>query len=470
MTRIAVIGGGVGGLATALFSARRGHRVTLFEQVDRRVGSDLDRDFFGWNRPAVPQAVQPHVFLSPVRSVLLDEAPDVYAAVLGMGATTQHELDWFVERPPLRPGDEDLVAVRARRIVLEKALADAVQREPGVESRYGDPVVGLVTEARSAIPRVLGVGSASGTHAAELVVDAGGRRSRLPRWLDDAGCRQVREERHRTGIAYFCRWYRLRPGSSPPKRTRTVSAAGFALALVFPSDSDVFGIAVVVSTSDPTRGALRNPGVFDAVARAFPAAAVWLGLDPEPVSGVHTMAGLDNRWWGLADRAGPVVAGVVGVGDCVIHTNPTLSQGVSLALRTAQWTAVHARIKAARDPASLTAEHHYWTVTELKPWFDAQVETDRRKDEGLAAATVPADPRARPGDEAALMACSLDDPVVMRARAQVRHLIAPAEQAYGTDEVRAHLWRWRENHPGFVAPHEGPGRDVWESLTTARDN
>lgn len=125
-----MVGGGIGGLAAALFLARRGHAVTVLERDARRPGHDLDEDFFGRRRPGVPQAIQPHGLLAPVRTVLRAETPDVYEAMLSMGALERHEFEWFAEPPPARPGDEDLVTVQTRRIVLEAALHDAVHREP----------------------------------------------------------------------------------------------------------------------------------------------------------------------------------------------------------------------------------------------------------------------------------------------------------------------------------------------------
>lgn len=100
MAHLLVIGGGVGGLATALLAARHGHTAELFERDTRAPGTALDRDFFGWRRPTVPQAVQPHVLLGAARAVLRDELPDVYTEMLALGARERHELDWFDVRPP----------------------------------------------------------------------------------------------------------------------------------------------------------------------------------------------------------------------------------------------------------------------------------------------------------------------------------------------------------------------------------
>ncbi|WP_326769727.1 FAD-dependent oxidoreductase [Streptomyces sp. NBC_01591] len=466
MTRVAIVGGGIGGLAAALFLGRRGHPVTLFERDAHRPGQDLDGDFFDWHRPGVPQAVQPHGLLAPVRTVLRAEAPDVYREMLCMGARERNEFEWFDERPPARPGDEDLVTVQTRRIVLEAALHDAVHREPSVDVRLGEPADGLLLDRSSAIPRVTGVRSASKTHDADLVLDAGGRRSPVPRWLSEAGCRDAIVENHRVGIAYFCRWYRLRPdGPRDPGRVKAGSLSAFAVGGVFPSDNGIFAASLTVSTADPTRAALRDPEVFERVARTFPAIAAWLELAPEPVSGVLVMGGLHNRWTALADADGSVVTGLVGVGDSVAYTNPTMGQGVAMALWAAQWVAHHAG--AASDPASFTGEYHRWTARTLRPWFDLQVAADRANAAQLSGpARVSAEPpTAAVRRSAALAACAFDDPLVMRARAKVRHLLLTADQAYSTEEVRARLAHWLDEHPDFVPRFDGPGRAEWESAT-----
>ncbi|SOE16224.1 2-polyprenyl-6-methoxyphenol hydroxylase [Streptomyces sp. 2323.1] len=454
MARVAVIGGGISGLGTALMLGRRGHRVTLFEQDARQAGEDLERDFFHWDRPRVPQAIQPHSLLAPVRTVLRAEAPDVYTDLLARGAREYHEFDWFGEHPPHRPGDEDLVTLRTRRIVLETALTTAVRREPTVEVRRGCQVRALtLREGRPA--RVTGVQVGAAAHQADLVVDASGRRSPVPAWLIAAGCRPPVVDNHRTGIAYLCRWYRLRAdGPRDPGRVKTGSAAPFALAVVFPSDNDTFAVSLVLSTTDPTRGALTDPAVFEAVACHFPATAAWLDLAPEPHSTVLAMAGLDNRWTALADDAGPVVTGLVNAGDSLIHTNPTFGHGAALGLRAAQHLATHTD-QIAADPMS----YHTWAAQVLRPWFDAQVKADHADEQRLAEGSPPADRRA-----AALAACAFDDPVVMRVRAQVRHLLRLADDAYGTDEVDRHVTAWLAAHPEFTPKHDGPTRDQWDAL------
>ncbi|MFJ8014907.1 FAD-dependent oxidoreductase [Streptomyces sp. NPDC096339] len=454
MARVAIIGAGISGLGTALMLGRRGHTVTLHEQDVRQAGEDLDQDFFDWKRPRVPQAVQPHSFLAPVRTVLRAEAPDVYDDLLARGAREYHDFDWFGEHPPHRAGDEDLITLRTRRIVLEAALTAALRQEPTVDVRCGSRVRGLAFgDGRP--PRVTGVRVGTQTHPADLVVDAAGRRSPVPDWLTEAGCRPPVVESHRAGIAYLCRWYRLRAdGPRDPGRVKTGSDAPYALAGVFPSDNDTFALHLVLSTGDPTRGALTDPSVFEAAARLFPATAAWLDLDPEPTSAVLAMAGLDNRWTSLSDDDGPVVTGLVNAGDSLVHTNPTLGHGVALGLHAAQHLATHVD-EIAADPAA----YHSWTAKALRPWFDAQVTADGAAAQRLAESTPSSDRRA-----AARAVCAFEDPVVMRARAQVRHLLRPAADAYGTDEVDGRVTDWLAARPEFSPSHDGPTRDQWDAL------
>ncbi|QES47338.1 FAD-dependent oxidoreductase [Streptomyces venezuelae] len=458
MAHVLVIGGGVGGLATALIAARHGHTAELFERDTRAPGRALDRDFFGWRRSAVPQATQPHVLLGAARTVLRTELPDVYEDMLRLGARERHELDWFDERPAARPGDEDLVMLQARRIVLESALSTALRAEPGVIIRYGAPVTGLLTVAGC---RATGVRTADGDHPGDLVVDSGGRRGGTERWLAAAGCRPAVVERHRTGLAYFCRWYRLPAGREDgPRRPWAVTGGTFAGCAVFPADNRVFAVTLIVHTADPTRSALRAPAVFEAAARTFPPGAAWLGLGAEPLSEVHASASLDNRWSALVDEHGPVVSGFVPVGDAVTHTNPTLGQGMSLAL----WAAQRVGRTAHQDPGSVefAAEYHAWAVRTLKPWFDFQVVADAAIGERFAT-QVSRTGTAR--EVAALFDCALDDPEVMRARARVRHLAEPPERAYADPEIRARVARWLAARPDYRPNAAGPDRAEWEKLT-----
>lgn len=464
MAKVAIIGGGIGGIATAVFLARRGHETTVFEAETRWPSGDLDEDFFHWRRPRTPQAVQPHAFMAPVRNILRAEAPDVYAAMLRLGAREYHEFDWFGTHPPTRPGDEDLVTTRTRRIILETALYEAAASEPLIDLRAGTLAEGLEFDDTRNMKRVTGVRAGGETHHADLVLDIAGRRSPVGGWLAQAGCRPPVVDNHTIGIAYFSRWYRLNADATRAlDGVSDVSVTPFAIGLVFPGDNNVFGVTLAISVNDPTRTALRDPAVFDALAGLFPGPGAWLALDAKGIDEVQIMAGLDNRWTALVDEHGPVVTGLLGVGDSITHTNPTLGQGVSLALLAAQRVA--STVEAMDDGEKFALEYHDWALRTLKPWFDHQVTVDRG-DEAFLSGTA----KLGQLDEAtraqfALNPCALEDPVVMRAKAQVRHLVLSPREAFGTDEVRAHVAKWLERHPEFPSLPPGPSRADWLAVT-----
>lgn len=465
MANLAIIGGNIGSLATAVFLARRGHEVTVFEAETRWPSGNLDEDFFNWHRPRTPQAVQPHAFMAPLRNILRAEAPDVYAAMLRLGAREYHEFDWFGTRPPTRPGDEDLVTTRARRIIVETALYEAASNEHLIDLRFGAAVEGLEFDFSSSVPRVTGVRADGEIHRADLVLDIAGRRSPVGGWLTQAGCRPPVVENHNIGIAYFSRWYRLSAEAANHALDKVceVSVSPFAIGLVFPGDNRIFGVTLAISVNDPTRTALRDPAVFDSLAGLFPGPGAWLALDAKGADTVHIMAGLDNRWTALVDREGPVVTGLLGVGDTITHTNPTLGQGVALALLAAQRVA--STVSSMRDGERFALEYHDWAMKTLKPWFDHQVRVDRG-DEAFLSGTggMPHFDDATRA-QFALNPCALEDPVVMRAKAQVRHLVLSPEEAFGTDEVRTHVAQWLQKHPEFPSMPPGPSRADWLAIT-----
>ena len=82
---IAVLGGGLCGLAAGLMLARDGHDVTVLERDEAPVPGNPEAAW-AWRRPGVAQFNQAH-YLQPLgRAVLEAELPDVLAAFVADGA------------------------------------------------------------------------------------------------------------------------------------------------------------------------------------------------------------------------------------------------------------------------------------------------------------------------------------------------------------------------------------------------
>src|SRR5689334_1453159 len=76
--RVAVVGAGVTGCATALALGRQGHDVVLLDRDPGPTASDPDEVFATWSAGGVAQVRHPHNFLGLGRAVLRDVFPDVY--------------------------------------------------------------------------------------------------------------------------------------------------------------------------------------------------------------------------------------------------------------------------------------------------------------------------------------------------------------------------------------------------------
>ena len=196
-------------------------------------------------------------------------------------------------------------------------------REPGVSFLSHEAAVGLRLTGGGA-PIVTGAELLSGQFLrAVLVVDASGRRSALPDWFARAGLRSPIDEQQDCGFFYLTRFYRVRPGCETPTSAISASVAlDFATVLALGADNDMFSVTVTLSVNDPCRAALRRADRFEAFVNAVLHSARWVRVG-EPMSEISMMSRIENRRRRLADSNGPIVGGVVVMGDAALHTNPT---------------------------------------------------------------------------------------------------------------------------------------------------
>jgi flavin-dependent dehydrogenase len=468
--QIVVVGAGVAGLGTSLMLGKAGHSVTLLER-DPAPPADPEEAWSSWERKGVPQARLAHVFLGRMRNLVRDEHPELYADLLAAGA---YEIVNYDLMPPAitdrerRPIDDDIVMLGVRRIVLEHHLRRAAIAA-GVDVHSSSPVASLVAgeSVRDGIPHVSGVQLEDGTTiAADLVVDCGGRRSPLPRWLEELGAPPAPEQVVEDGLMYFGRYYRLNEGQSFPTHGAPLTDIGYLFALTFEADDGWFAIALAVHNEDKAMRALRDNDAFERAMQALPATAVWRtpGLST-PMSDVSSMSGIDDRWRDLVVDGSPLVTGLVAVGDSIVATNPAFGRGSSLAWICGRGL-VDVLAEHGDDPVALATAQHEQTAALSRVWFDQQAAMDSTRLEGMRQilAGEPA-PEADPTDPMATIPIGLalasgTDPDVFRAMGKIAHILEDPMLILGDPVVftkAIEAYEARGDAPGLG--DAGPSRD-----------
>jgi 2-polyprenyl-6-methoxyphenol hydroxylase-like FAD-dependent oxidoreductase len=445
VARVVVVGGGIGGLATALFLAPRGHDVTILDRDPADLPPDTRTAWSHWSRRGVPQFRHIHLFNARGRNLLRDEAPAVLAALHAEGAGEIHLGG---------PDDDELVRLTCRRTTYELVLRRAVLDDARVRFVGGATVVGVRAHGR----RVTGVRTEDGVERpADVVVDASGRRSQVAAWLAAAGLPPPEREEDPEGSVAYTRWYRLR---SEPTAELVRADLGYAAGVVAPADDGTFCVTFGCLADDPVMRGLRDPTAFDAAVAATPTLAAWTGPDRATAeTGVLTMADRNNR----LVRLDPQVNGIVLLGDSAVCTNPGYGRGVGLAL-------VHARALAdvlADDPEAVPHAFADVTHTELEPWYHTAVAGDRvRRAIGrrLVAGARWEAVGARGDDPAVRFArgaahAARHDPVVRRAFHRCFQLLDPPSAYWDNADIKSRVeavWREVEASP---PPPDGPDHE-----------
>jgi hypothetical protein len=376
-----------------------------------------------------------HAFRAQVRSLLLAEWPEAYAAWEALGAELAEVQT---------PGGPMVAGNRSRRSTFERALRSAAADVAGLRLRTGH-VAGVLEDG----DRVVGMLVDGEEVPAELVVDATGRSGRLVPHQDAVGgdC----------GQAYVNRCYRLLPGQEPGPLDSPVALIeghqGY-LTLLFQHERGHFSVVFMRPTADDDLRSLRHTAAFDAACAASPRLATW--TDPsrsEPVTDVLVGGALRNVYRRQAGRPG-----LVSVGDVVATTTPTAGRGVAMCAM--QVEALLGLLDSGADPATVAGPFGAWCEAHVRPWVEDHVASDEeavRRWQGLDL-----DPEG-PLTPRSIVDAAQADPRIMAAAGPYLALLAPPESLREVEDLAREVYRsgWR---PAYA---EGPSRD--ELVAIVRD-
>ena len=456
MARIVVLGAGVCGLASAMMLARDGHDVLVLERDGARAPDTPDRAWTDWERSGVVQFRLGHLLLPGGRAVLETELPEAVASLRAAGAL---RFDFLSNMPPTiadrrpRPGDERFLTLTARRPVLEQALARVAEQQPGLEVRRGVTVAGLMSRPGGTTPHIAGVHIGSGESiAADLVVDATGRRSRLPQWLRAVNARPMQEEADDSGFSYYQRTFRSVDGTVPRLMAPVGSPIGTIFLVTLPADNGTWAVVIATSSRDQPLKRLRDARAWSAVVQACPLHAQW--LQGEPITPVEAMGGLIDRRRRLAPGGRPVATGIAGVADAWACTNPSLGRGISHGLRHARRLRDIVR-EHGRDPEAFALAWDHVTEHEMRPFYeDVIAENHHRRDE-IDALRTGSDAPAPDPQTSKLLAAALHDADTFRAYLETRAALATTREVVDRPELNERIDRLAAPAP---RPLPGPNR------------
>lgn len=325
-----VIGGSIAGLLAARVLADYVERVTLIER-DHLPNSPHPRR-------GTPQAGHVHVLLAKGLEIIEALFPGIGNELAASGAT---QVDWGRESrtfgfngwlPAYDHGprtflcSRDLLEfhIRARTLANPNIHTLQTVHAIGLEAGNNDFVKGVVVRDRTDLHTTKII-------EADLIVDASGRESKLPSWLQELGYAPPHETRINSFLGYSSRLYRPDPNyalGSKVLLVRKRDADHASGAGIYTIENNLWQVNLGASGKayPPT-----DDAGFVAFLRALPVADLYEAIKhAQPITTINGYRRTENRWRHY-ETLTRMPHNVVALGDAACAFNPVYGQGMSVA-------------------------------------------------------------------------------------------------------------------------------------------
>ena len=329
-----VIGGGIAGLLATRVLLNHFEHITVVERDSLPAQPQT--------RPGTPQAIQSHAILVRGARILEQLFPGLNADLISSGAIS---VDWAADvlylstrgTEPRLPSD--LITSMCSRSLLEWSIRrrltgcdrlhflDATQVKKLLMDEHQSRVTGVQLRHRG--------NSQLGELTTDLIVDASGRNSSLPKWLEELGYPAPTASINDAYFGYTTRWYE-RPADLQ---------ADWKMLCVLPKPPHESRCGVLAPVED-NRWLLSLYGFggdypptdevgFLEFARTLPSPALYEAVkDANPLSPVYSFRRTENRLHHY-EKLSQLPEGIVALGDAVFAFNPYYGRGMTAAALSA---------------------------------------------------------------------------------------------------------------------------------------
>lgn len=328
-----VIGSSIAGLTAARVLTDHFAKVTIIERDHLPDNPEF--------RYGVPQARHVHVLRLRGQNILEQQFPGLIDELLAEGAeliNTGNQADFFLfgqwRTPPYRSAINNIAASRP---LLDATVYHRVAAHPKVAVLQEYEVISLKVDERG--ERVTGVrlrhrGEAHAPETeleADLVVDASGRQSKAPQWLESLGFGRPPESVVNAFAGYTTRIYRRPAG--PDRRWKTSyiiptppdSPRG---GVIVPLEGDRWLVTLIGMGGDYPP---NDEAGFLEFAHSLPSRRIYEAIKAaEPLNEPHAFRRTENRLRHY-DQLPRHLEGFLVMGDAVCGLNPIHAQGMSVA-------------------------------------------------------------------------------------------------------------------------------------------